>query len=200
MIRDGKMRFHADLEPLMVEIDTVAQAPYNYNNGDVEAVQQSIEANGMYRPIFVQRGTDLIIAGNHTWQACKQLGASRIPVIYLDVDDVEAKKIMVADNRTAALAQPDNGLLMALLQEIDEGATLYGTGYTPDDLEILQHLNEIPLDTQEFATWPTFSVQLPPNVLRGFMWVTREADTDRERFELLLRMAGWDGSDSRESQ
>lgn len=192
-IRSGRARFHADLAPLLRGIDDVQPAPYNYNNGDVEAVEESIIVSGMYRPIYVQRSTGHIIAGNHTWQACKTLGSEVIPVVVLDVDDTNAKRIMVADNQTARLAQPDNGLLMALLDEIPDADV--GTGFTATDIETLRLLNEIPLDTDDsFAQWPTFTVKVPPHVLRAFMHITHEADDDRQRFELLLRLAGWDGS------
>jgi hypothetical protein len=195
MIRDGFLRYHEDLEPLLQPIDSVTPDPRNYNNGDVEALTESIRENGMYRPVYVQRETGNIIAGNHTWMACKELGATRIPVVYLEGGDTEAAKIMLADNRIASFARPDNGLLLALLEEIATNDTLSGTGYNTDDLEVIKHLNEIPLDTDEdsFAQWPTLTVQVPPHVLRGYMHMTREADTDRDRFELLLRLAGWDG-------
>jgi ParB-like chromosome segregation protein Spo0J len=194
-VRSGMVRFHAGLEPLMYPIDEVTPAPYNFNNGDLDAITQSVETSGMYRPIYVQRSSGHIIAGNHTWMACKALGADTVPIVFLDVDDVQAKRIMVADNQTANLAQPDNGLLMALLDEInDEAGDLTGTGFTDRDLETLRALNEIPLETDEFGQWPTFTVKLPPNVLRAFMYLTDEADDDRARFELLLRLAGWDGS------
>jgi hypothetical protein len=193
-VRSGRARFHADLAPLLRSIDDVQPAPYNYNNGDVEAVEESIIASGMYRPIYVQKSTGYVIAGNHTWQACKMLGSDVIPVVVLDVDDTGAKRIMVADNQTARLAQPDNGLLLALLSELPDPDI--GTGLSSEDIETLRLLDQIPLDTdpESFAQWPTFTVKLPPHVLRAFMHLTREADDDRQRFELMLRFAGWDGS------
>jgi len=194
-LRSGMVRYHPSLEPLLVPIDSVTPAAYNYNNGDVDAVAESIEVNGMYRPLYVRKATGEIIAGNHTWLACKGLGAETVPVVELDVNDVQAKRIMVADNHIAELARPDNGLLLALLEEIENDgfAGMAGTGFTDRDLEVLRNLNEIPLATDEFAQWPTFSVRLPPHVLRAFLDMTREASDDRTRFELLMRLAGWDG-------
>jgi hypothetical protein len=194
MIRDGFVGYHDELEKLMVPIDDVCPAPYNYNNGDIEAIKESIEVNGMYRPIYVQKETGDVLVGNHTWMACKELGASRIPVVRLDVDEVRAKKIMYADNKIASLAHPDPGLELVLLREIKEAEGLQGSGITDRDLEVLETLNEIPLDTQEFASWPTLTVQVPPHVMRGYHWMTREADgADWRRLELLLRLAGWNG-------
>lgn len=196
-VRSGMVRFHEGLEPLLRPIDEVEPAPYNYNNGDVEEVCTSIEVNGMYRPVYVQKSTGHIIAGNHTWLACKTLEAQVVPVVELDLDDTQAKRIMVADNQIARLAQPDNGLLVALLNEIEERADngLVGTGLTEEDADVLRKLNEIPLDTgsDDFAQWPTFQCRVPPHVLRAFHYMTREAGDDRAKFELILRLAGWDG-------
>lgn len=190
----GTARAHDDLASLLVSIDQVRQHPDNYNMGDVDAISESIIANGVYRPVFVQKATGYIIAGNHTWEACKALGADRIPVVVLDVDEYHAKRIMLADNRTAALAQPDNALLVNILDDLAANDSLIGTGFNARDLEVLQHLAEIPLESEgDFAQWPTMTFQVPPHVRRAFYHLTREADDDRDRLELLMRLAGWDG-------
>lgn len=190
----GQVRFHKSLGPLLVDIDSVHPAPYNYNNGDVDAIEQSIRHVGMYRPIYVQASTEDIVAGNHTWLACKQMESRVIPRIDLDWDDEKAKRAMVADNEIARKAQPDKGLLLDLLDQIKEHTgDIEGTGITEEEMDTLRALNDIPLDTEEFAQWPTFTVQVPPHVLRGFRYMTREADDDRQAFELILRLAGWDG-------
>lgn len=198
MIRSGLVRYHPALEPLLVDIDTVNQHPENYNNGAVEEIAASIQTNGMYRPIQVQRATGQIIAGNHTWEACKHLGADRIPVVYLDVDDNLARRIMLSDNRTAALAMPDHAQEVALLERIleVEGGTLEGTGYTEHALESLRALAESENNYDEFGTWPSITFTVHPRVMRAYRHLTREADTDAEGFELLIRLAGWDGSEA----
>lgn len=143
MIRDGLVAYHGDLEPLLVDIDTVTQHPKNYNNGDVERLCESIETNGMYRPIYVQKNTGWIIAGNHTWEACKTLNAKRIPVVHLDVDDVTATRILIADNRLAAVARPDDAALIDLLDSLYvETGSLTGTGFVDHELEALRLLQE----------------------------------------------------------
>lgn len=193
-MRSGKVRYQSDLDPLLQPIDSVTQHPANYNNGDVEAICESIEVNGMFRPIYVSRETNEIIAGNHTWLACKMLHAEQIPVVYLDGTEEEMVRTMIADNRTASLARPDEQQLLDLLNELDSTAlNIQGTGYTHYDLEVLEALTDIPVDSPEFASWPTLCFTIPPHVRRGFLEMTNEAGGDRERFELLLRLAGWDG-------
>lgn len=194
MIRSGMVQFHTDLEVLLKPIDSVQPHPENYNNGDVEALGESIEVSGMYRPIYAQASTGNIIAGNHTWMACKNLAADQIPVVMLDVDDITAKRIMVADNRIAELARPDNAALVQILNQLNTEDSLMGTGYKNYDLEVLEHLAEIPVEFDEFGQWPTITVQVPPHIRQAYydMTIAAEGD-DRGRFELLLRLAGWDG-------
>jgi hypothetical protein len=194
VITSGIAQYHDDLAQLLQPIDDVTPHPRNYNNGDVEAIGESIEVNGMYRPLYVQRSSGYIIAGNHTWQACKELGASEIPVVYLDVDDNTALRIMLADNKVASLAQPDNALLLELLDNLAADDSLLGTGYKEYDREVLKQLTEIPTEFDEFGTWPLIQIRVPPHVRRAYYQITEVAVGERERFELLLRLAGWDGT------
>ncbi len=120
---------------LMEEIDL---HPDNANVGNVDVIAESIRVNGFYAPIIVQASTGFIIAGNHRYQAAKKLGMEQVPVVYLDVDDTEAKRIMVADNRTTRLGHDDSELLTALLEDLgDTELGLMGTGYSHADLQTL---------------------------------------------------------------
>lgn len=193
MKRDGIVQFHTDLEPLLVPLDSIRQHPANPNNGDVEAIAESIEVNGYVAPVIVQRSTGYIIAGNHRWEALHHLGAQEIPAVFVDMDDYSAKRYLLADNRTAALAQPDNALLLDLLNELNEHDSLHGTGYRTYDLEVLRELNKIEPDYDDHATWPLLQIRVPPHVHRAYYAMTEAAVGERERLELLMRLAGWDG-------
>lgn len=193
MIHSGMVQFHTDLTQLLAPIDDVCQHPDNYNNGDLDKIIESIETNGMYRPIYVQKSSGYIIAGNHTWEACKTLGATEIPVVMLDVDDMTADRILVADNWIASKAEPDNALLLNVLDRINTRDSLRGTGLADHDLLAIRALAEIPPPWDDFAQWPLIAVRVPPHVRRAYNRMTEQAVGDRERFELLMRLAGWDG-------
>lgn len=117
--------------------------PENPRQGDVGAIYTSIEANGFYGAIVVQKATQHVLRGNHTLQAAVGAGAAAVPVIEIDCDDETALKILLADNRTADLASYDDPALYDLLVRLraadEEG--LAGTGYDDDDLEALRRLN-----------------------------------------------------------
>jgi hypothetical protein len=157
----------------------------NARNGDVDAIAESVVENGVYRPIVCAKdGT--ILAGHHLYYALGQLGdRPEVDIVRLDVDpgSTEATKIMIADNRTADLGGYDDGLLLALLQSLDDTA---GTGYLETDVtslaDLLNHTatdydNQ---DTQladevERATWPTITIkEVPPDVFA--IWDTLEGE------------------------
>ena len=110
--------------------------PYDKNprKGNVKAIAESLKTNKQYRPIVVQKSTKKILAGNHTYKAAKQLGWSQIAVVMVDVTDEEAKRIVLADNRTNDLAEYDNQVLAELLKDIGDST---GTGYNAADVEAL---------------------------------------------------------------
>lgn len=193
-MRSGQVRYEQALEPLLEPIDSVNQHAENPNNGDVEAVAESILVNGMYNAIKVSRDTKEIIAGNTTWAACKELGAEVIPVIWLDGDETANVRRLLADNKTAARARMDKGLELELLERLSGQDELPGTGYDGQDVEQLRVLAEMTPDLGDFAQWPTLCFQVPPHVKRAFYDLTDAGIGDRERLEILLRLAGWDGS------
>lgn len=99
------------------------------------AIYQSIEANGFYGAIVAQRSTGYILAGNHRYKAAVEAGAKSVPVIWVDVDDETAVRVLLADNRTNDVASYDNAVLAEILTELANGPGLEGTGYDGDDLD-----------------------------------------------------------------
>lgn len=122
----------------LVAVGRLQPHPDNPRTGDVEAIGESIEANGFYGAVVAQTSTGRILVGNHRWKAAKAKGHKQIPVIWVDVDDDRARKILLADNKTNDLASYDEAALLAVLDDLgaDAGA-LAGTGYSMDEYEDL---------------------------------------------------------------
>jgi ParB-like chromosome segregation protein Spo0J len=118
----------------VVPVDDVKPYPNNPRRGDVDSIVESLQAHGQYKPIVVDRKTNYILAGSHTWQAVKRLKWSSVNVTYIDVDEDTAKRIVLADNRTSDLASYDDSALLALLESLSD---LEGTGF---DGGYLDHL------------------------------------------------------------
>lgn len=117
--------------------------PGNARRGDVDAIAESMRVNGQYAPLVVQRSTGHVLVGNHRLRAAQKLGWPSVQVTYLDVDDEGARRIVLADNRTADLGSYDEPALLALLRDL--GEDLSGTGYDAEDFDaLLASLDEAP--------------------------------------------------------
>lgn len=138
------VRFHDSLTPLLVPRDEVGPHPDNPKNGDVDAIMESMRRNGCYRPVYAQRSTGFVLAGNHTYAALMELGAESIPVLWLDVDVNQARRIMLADNRTADLGQYDMAQVLSVLRDLDGDVS--GTGYNDDDVRAMVEALDAPFD------------------------------------------------------
>lgn len=133
------IRYLFDTEGLMTPIGNVKQHPDNDNNGDVDEIVTSMQVTGVYRPIYANKATGHIVAGNHTYLALLELGAQFVPVVWLElVDEAAELRILAADNKIARNARPDPALTRVLLQKIvessrlptrDPDAALVGTGW-----------------------------------------------------------------------
>lgn len=122
-----------------VAINEVDPHPENANVGDLDAIRESIQTNGYYAPLIVQSSTGYILAGNHRYAAARELGFVHVPVVYVDVDDTEAKRIMVVDNRTTRLGADNDEALLRLLEDLgDSEYGLTGTGFSHAELQTLQ--------------------------------------------------------------
>lgn len=133
-----------------VPIDQLKAHPDNPRVGDVDAIAESIRINGFYGVIYVQQGTDVILAGTHRWQAAQSVGMKTIPVIYLEVDDAQAKKILLADNRTSDRASYDKDPLANLLKEVMHQSDLLGTGWDAKDLDkLIKESTDLPDKSEE---------------------------------------------------
>lgn len=114
--------------------------PQNPRQGDVGAIHTSIEANGFYGALVVQKSSGFVLAGNHTLLAARDSGAVKVPILELDVDDETALKILLVDNRSSDLATYDDPMLLGILAALNEHASLVGTGYEESDLEALNRV------------------------------------------------------------
>lgn len=143
------MTQHSIGEPATLNTNDLNLFHNNPRTGNTKAIRESIEENGVYKPLVVNKGTHTgrpneVLAGNHTLKAVQAIAADnpddeqwqKADVWLVDVDDTTATKIVLADNRTADLGDYDNELLQELLESVDDN--LDGTGYNYDDLDAIR--------------------------------------------------------------
>lgn len=122
----------------VVPLDTIEPHPENVNEGDVGAICESLDALGFYGACLVQESSRRILAGEHRWRAAQAEGMTEIPVLWVDVDDDDATRIMLGDNRLARLGRNNEAMLSRVLADLAQRPGGFaGTGYDPDDLDRL---------------------------------------------------------------
>jgi ParB-like nuclease domain len=121
-----------------VPITDIRPHPKNPRAGDIGAISQSIAHNGFYGACVVQQSTGYILVGNHRHQAAAHEGAATLPVIWVNVDDETARRILVSDNRSNDLSSYNHQALAELLASIQsEQGDLTGTLYDQEDYDRL---------------------------------------------------------------
>lgn len=154
------------LAALSVPVDTLRHYGKNPRSGDVDTIVESLRINGQYRPVVVNKRTNEVLAGNHTLKAARQLGWTEIAATYVDVDEEQAARIVLVDNRSNDLATYDERALAALLSDL---SALEGSGF--DDAaqqELLDRVTDLPPPLPEPDALPE---RPPPTSKPGDVWL-----------------------------
>lgn len=122
-----------DLTPHLVPVGELKLWPGNARRGDVDKIAYSMRNHGVFAAVVVQRSTNRIVKGNHTYQAFVEVhGAdSEIPVVYVDVDDQRAARMNVVDNATSEAGTIDKFALREQLEAMyeDDIGSIDSSGY-----------------------------------------------------------------------
>lgn len=118
-----------------VKVSELKLFPGNPRIGDVDGIAESLEENGMFQPLVVQKSTGFILSGNHTYKAAVKLKAKTVDVVYVDVDDDRAKRIVLVANRMGDKATYDTYLMQEILGSIPDPSK--GTGFNDEAVTAL---------------------------------------------------------------
>jgi ParB family chromosome partitioning protein len=97
---DGKSEYLSisisDLEPNKFQPRT------HFNKEKIEELTQSIKTNGLIQPIIVrhnnQNNNYEIIAGERRWLAAQNAGLHEVPVVVLNITDLQALELAIVEN------------------------------------------------------------------------------------------------------
>ncbi len=134
------MKIAPDLEGSTRPIGSLVLLPGNPRRGDVEAVAESLRRFGQRKPIVVN-ADDIIIAGNHTYQAAVLLGWTEIAVSDIsDLTATEQAAYALADNKLSDLAHYDPVALRDAVDAVhlEDADLLEAAGFNDKDLRRIQ--------------------------------------------------------------
>lgn len=169
-----------NLKITSVPIEGLKPFPGNPRKGNVNEIAKSLKRNGQFKPIVVQKSTNYVLAGNHTKLGAERLSWSHLDAVIIDVDDEEALRIMLADNRTNDLATYDMEALGKILDQVKTDPV--GTGYDDDDLKLILAAVESSVEDVDMTNLihPPHTGEDDEEVLRSF----NDADFGEEPDEL----------------
>lgn len=154
-----------------VEVDKLKPWEGNprLNDRAVDAVARSIQSFGFNVPILCDQHM-VIVAGHVRWKAAKKLGLPSVPVIQLEMTDVQRRAFAVADNKTAEIAGWDHGRLQKILEELSASKiNLPSLGFSEGELQALlapvRDFNWAAFDKQMQSLRQATYVLLPVKVL-----------------------------------
>jgi len=124
-----------------ISVDKLLSDPANVRKHDernIDAIKASLQKFGQQKPIVVDKN-GIVVAGNGTLEACKQLGWKDISVVETELVGADATAFAIADNRTSELAIWDDDALaqtLASLQD-DDSIDVLVSGFTAKEIDDL---------------------------------------------------------------
>jgi site-specific DNA-methyltransferase (adenine-specific) len=107
------------------------------NKHAVDAVAESIRSFGFNVPILCDQHLT-IIAGHTRWKVAQKLGMEIVPVIIIEMTDVQRRAFAIADNKTAEIADWDFPILREILEELkSEDIEISSLGFSDEEVRRL---------------------------------------------------------------
>ena len=107
-----------------------------HSRRNLDAIKASLRKFGQQKPIVVD-AKGIVLAGNGTLTAAKELGWTEIQATRTELAGVEATAFAIADNRTAELAEWDEDGLSKVLEslKVEDADLLAATGYDAAEVD-----------------------------------------------------------------
>lgn len=158
-----------------ISVDKLLLDPANarkHGKKNLDSIKGSLAKFGQQKPIVVN-AENVVVAGNGTLQAAKELGWKEISIVRTDLKGSDITAFGIADNRTSELAEWDDDVLKELLEGLKaEDFDLSAIGF--DDIEIG---NESDLTAKNCSGSLAARFMIPPlsvlNVREGW-WQSRK--------------------------
>jgi len=122
-----------------IKITELSLDPSNvrkHGRKNLDAIKASLRKFGQQKPIVVD-AKGIVLAGNGTLAAAKELGWTEIDIVRTQLEGVEATMFAIADNRTAELAEWEDSLAEVLQKLQADGHDLNDLGYDQNDRDEL---------------------------------------------------------------
>jgi len=153
------------IQTIEVPINELVGADYNartHNETQAKQLKQSIQRFGLVDPIIVNSASNrknIIIGGHFRWEVAKELGFETVPVVYVDIPDLnKEKELNLRLNKNTGefdwdlLAKFDESLLSEIGFSSDQLDSIFDIDIEPEKFDLekeLQKLNIQSINTKK---------------------------------------------------
>lgn len=119
------------VDPATVTLDVLNARAHPTRN--LSTIKRSLQQFGQTKPIVLSRD-GIVLAGNGTVLAARELGWSELAAVQVPLDGEQARAYAIADNRAAELAEWDYETLAGLMKDLDHKDLLGWSNEEIDDV------------------------------------------------------------------
>ena len=124
-VGDGVLKMDIKANSIeLIDIDSIIENPKNANRHPIEQIQRLeklIKFQGFRNPLIISKRTGFLVAGHGRLVAAKNLGMTKVPVVYQDFEnEAQEYAYVVSDNEIARWAELDKQLVYDSLVDIPE--------------------------------------------------------------------------------
>ncbi len=99
----------------IVYLDIESVNPAAYNPRDItsealEGLKESLKRFGMPQPLVINKSSDNLVSGHQRLKAAMAIGMRKVPVIYVELDEIQEKALNIALNNPAIQGHFTTGL------------------------------------------------------------------------------------------
>lgn len=129
----------------MVPVNELIHHPKNMNehsDDQINRLVRLIEYQGFRNPLVVQKGTNLVIAGNGRLMAARKMGLAYVPVTYQEFDsEAQLYAYMTSDNAIASWAHLDLAKVNTEMLDLGPDFDIDMLGIKDFEVEIMDKLD-----------------------------------------------------------
>lgn len=178
-------------ERAIADLKANAENYRSHPSEQIEHIKESLQRLGQFKNVVIAPD-GRILAGHGVVQAAEELGWETIIIHIFDGSEDEERLLMVADNEVARTSEDDARQLSELLDELNDGIGLEGTGYDEQQFANLLYTTRDEAEIEDFdaaTEWvgmPEYDASANPRAQGTKLTVQFETEEARDDFAELL--------------
>jgi ParB-like chromosome segregation protein Spo0J len=128
--------------------------PRVHDRRNINVIRNSLTEFGQVEPLVVQQSTSKVVGGNGRLEAMIELGWDDAWIHEIDVDDVTARALSLALNRSGELASWDGEILLQAIEETMGNFELDSIGFIEEEINDIVHSEDENIESIDCESEP----------------------------------------------